>query len=376
KPFFTHQLFEGDHITGCESDDEVRIRVMFGSLSLACLVKITFKGNSDNPRAQGILSHLSKALPEGHTTCVETFTAQLHKQRDFVLPGEKIHEYTRESNRFSVRRGTGRDKAVREYHKRTERLALWYIEAADSIDLSDDRWEIFLIFQEATSEECYDAALVGYFTVFNFRNPVKGVSFRICQALILPLFQRQGHGTSVLMLLYHLARSREVVWEITVEDPAPGFSKVRNMVDAQVLLYHKVFHEDRLSLTTFQRPGKEELQDACKVTTSPDVGAGKSIQSQPDLFHHQHAHDISMRICFITSSNTCPGFDILKARGIKSSNKEMLKMYRLMVKRRLFKLHQEELSNNSTTRKQQLEEMYREVEIEYMQLARKIVEEV
>lgn len=72
--------------------------------------------------------------------------------------------------------------------------------AADNIDLTDDRWEVFYLFQdeedppkrEVLAEKWRPAALAGYFTVFGFRNPVKGVSLRICQALVLPQFQRQG----------------------------------------------------------------------------------------------------------------------------------------------------------------------------------------
>lgn len=36
-----------------------------------------------------------------------------------------------------------------------------------------------------------------------------------------------GHGQALLNFLYDLARSRESVFEITVEDPAPGFEKVK-----------------------------------------------------------------------------------------------------------------------------------------------------
>lgn len=69
--------------------------------------------------------------------------------------------------------------------------------AADAIDLTDDRWEVFYLFEEKTPREVLGekwrpSALAGYFTAFGFRNPVKGVSLRICQALILPQFQRQG----------------------------------------------------------------------------------------------------------------------------------------------------------------------------------------
>lgn len=38
----------------------------------------------------------------------------------------------------------------------------------------------------------------------------------------------EGHGQAMLTYLYQLARERESVFEITVEDPSPGFQKVRS----------------------------------------------------------------------------------------------------------------------------------------------------
>ena len=40
-----------------------------------------------------------------------------------------------------------------------------------------------------------------------------------------------GHGQALLAYLYELARSRESVFEITVEDPAPGFEKVGRILN-------------------------------------------------------------------------------------------------------------------------------------------------
>lgn len=93
-------------------------------------------------------------------------------------------------------------------------LRLWFFErltscpppattAADPIDLTDDRWEVFYLFEEESSREVLGekwrpAAFAGYFTLFGFRNPVKGVSLRVCQALILPQFQRQGEVIQAL----------------------------------------------------------------------------------------------------------------------------------------------------------------------------------
>lgn len=84
--------------------------------------------------------------------------------------------------------------------------------AADPIDLSDDRWEIFYFFEEkereVLGEKWRPSELAGFFTVFGFRNPVKGVTLRICQALVLPRHQRQGSSGSdgEKLLSYSLVR--------------------------------------------------------------------------------------------------------------------------------------------------------------------------
>ncbi|CAM9424298.1 unnamed protein product, partial [Choristocarpus tenellus] len=194
-PEFTHQLFDEECIKGYE-EGEVAIQVVLGGVSLACLVKIDIQGNKSTNCREDIMSQLSNGLPEGYTSDKKEFEAQLGKEKEFEFPGQKIHEYARGGTTFFVHRATGNHKGACEYHAQAERLAIWYIETADSIDLKDDRWEIFYIFgekqQDILNKKERRRSLVGYFTAFNFRNPIKGISFRICQALVFPMYQRQG----------------------------------------------------------------------------------------------------------------------------------------------------------------------------------------
>ena len=50
------------------------------------------------------------------------------------------------------------------------------------------------------------------------------------------------------------------------------------------------------------------------------------------------------------------------------------KQYRLMVKRRLLKRYGEELSTDESTRKRQLEELYRDIEPAFLSLGAKLLE--
>jgi histone acetyltransferase 1 len=113
-----------------------------------------------------------------------------------------VHSYARNSGNYEVYRAVGTDTGACEYHDRAQRLALWYIETANGIDITDDRWEIYYIVKvvpiqhdsnSSSSTTAMQQLLVGYFTVFNFRNSFTGVHMRICQALILPPYQVSFH---------------------------------------------------------------------------------------------------------------------------------------------------------------------------------------
>ncbi|CAM9210043.1 unnamed protein product [Hapterophycus canaliculatus] len=196
RPEFTHQLFDEERIEGFE-EGAIAIRVLYTPTSLDFLVKIQTR---EARRCAAPLSHMMKVSDSPAGSCAtRSFypCLQYHPRQDFKPPGARIHEYKREKKTFSVYRATGDDPGACEYHERAQCLAPWFIEAADAIDLTDDRWEVFYLFEEETprqvlGEKWRPAALVGYFTVFGFRNPVKGISLRVCQALVLPQFQRQG----------------------------------------------------------------------------------------------------------------------------------------------------------------------------------------
>lgn len=132
---------------------------------------------------------------------------------------------------------------------------MWYIETADAVDLMDDRWDVYYLMMEPPPPRGSNgnggqrkppppALLVGFFTVFSFRNPLKGVSLRICQALVLPPEQRKGHARRFLEYLYGVAGERDDVFEVTVEDPAPSFSALRNVVDVDHCRQHNAFSQD------------------------------------------------------------------------------------------------------------------------------------
>jgi histone acetyltransferase 1 len=85
-----------------------------------------------------------------------------------------------------------------------------------------------------------------YHFTSHFRKPLPGTVLRICQVLLLPPYQRSGHGQRMLTIIHEWADGtfnhslptdlavNDIV-EINVEDPAPAFIWLRNKVDYQRL---------------------------------------------------------------------------------------------------------------------------------------------
>jgi histone acetyltransferase 1 len=193
----------------------------------------------------------------GHST--PNFTPPIsHPHRDDLSQpiGTVIKEYERHNTKFCISICDGMD--CEQYHHAIQKLAVYFIENADDVNINHSSWKVLYIFQQ-NDDHChapnsYTYSLVGYTTLYYFANPFRkptpGTIVRICQALILPPYQRRGHGKIMLHTVYdHLftpppqqqldelppAHPAEVddtnIVELNVEDPAPAFAYLRLMVD-------------------------------------------------------------------------------------------------------------------------------------------------
>ncbi|KAL7473884.1 hypothetical protein ACHAXS_014378 [Conticribra weissflogii] len=166
---------------------------------------------------------------------------------------------------FVLTMAHGSDPNVRAYHNEIQPLARWFIETADNVDISDEDggfWTVLYLFREhdmpenksnitlgtvaasspSVSRKYY--SLAGYTTLFHFnspfRKPIPGIVVRVCQVLILPPYQRAGHGSKMLYAIHQYAdtyiqeyEALTPIVEVNVEDPSPGFVALRDYVDYQ-----------------------------------------------------------------------------------------------------------------------------------------------
>jgi histone acetyltransferase 1 len=277
-----------------------------------------------------ILKSLQKALPpiverdctndylsEPNGTILQTWTTYEH--RSFTI---------------TIADGSEADS----YHSKLQNIALWFIETADNVDVSSDEdggyWKVMYVFE--LIENKY--ALAGYMTLFHFYSPFKkpksGIVVRICQALLLPPYQRMGLGTRIFFAVHDLVKAsafteKEIV-ELNVEDPAPGFTALRNRVDYELLVK---------SMETGKEPWLPEKY--WKNITFDDSNYFQSLVESDAV--------AAAAIGRVTPKQVHIALELYRFHAIRSKTDETtMTHFRLSVKKRLLKTHQEEVGACST----------------------------
>ena len=320
-----------------------------------------------------ILSSLRKALPhlmESNTAGDNNSTQSFSRNDGYLAQpfGHVLTEYKRtvhgnsdaderdsDAKRndveadFVITLADGSDQAVADYHEKIQGLAMFFIETADNVDLSS--FQCLYVYRRHEADQY---SLVGYTTLFHFNSPFRkpkpGIVMRVCQAIVLPPYQRGGHGSMMLHEVYKIAEGRTSVGsdvdgsttkasdgdvvEVNVEDPCPGFVALRNKVDFK--RFQNSSDLGRLqSIST-----KVNSNDFCSPLPEDLVAVGAAkLRVTPQQIH------IASEMAKLNAMEA----EISALRSPKeiSCNEEtiegMVKKYRLMVKKRLLKIHREEL---------------------------------
>ncbi|RLN53074.1 hypothetical protein BBJ29_002049 [Phytophthora kernoviae] len=295
-PKFTYHAFGTDEIvSGYEG---LKISVTFSGFDFCALLEVRFKEKEET--ADDIVAKLTPSLPKGFVQDEGEFVAALKKSKqDFAgPPGKCIESYT-------VTTKTGDEPAVEKYFEfyeckmednepaqkllaHLQTLSLWFIEGADTVDVTDPRWVVYLIYERA---EAYAGTFhpVGFITVFKFFNPLgrkaayckpdQNETHRICQALIFPTYQRQGHAERLVHCIHAHAMANERVYELTVEDPVPAFASLRDLVDVKNCVKHEFF-----SLPPDASEGSSKSARGTTALTTADIHA---VQEKLKLTHKQ-----------------------------------------------------------------------------------------
>jgi histone acetyltransferase 1 len=371
-------LLHKSHAFHENADKELRIQVDLAPTCQRCDINISIKpsslGKTDEPptkrvrvqeeedatdatcwtKAQ-ILDALGKALPpiavEGGTVVDQFLTEPVGRvYEEYVVDREDGNPPLN----FVITVADGKAPEVADYHGRVQPLALFFIENADNVDVtSTDHgyWKVLYVFQKHSSGEAPRYSLVGYFTLFHFialfHKPHPGIIVRICQALVLPPYQGQGHGGRMMQAVYKVAHKmyksqrdqaaddsipHDIV-QVNVEDPAPAFVALRNKTDFEMIKKHgeewgwpDIVHGDP----------NEKLDAAAAVFTGLSESKAVELAAKAKITPHQvHiVHDL-IKLEALDAA--------LQETALQHGKEELERLFRLMVKKRLNKEHREEL---------------------------------
>ena len=159
----------------------------------------------------------------------------LEKEADFKPFGTLLHTYSvlsptgGENFTFQIYKADMTCRGFREYHERLQTFLMWFIETASFIDVDDERWHYFLVF-EKYKDGATLFATVGYMTVYNYYVYPDKTRPRVSQMLILTPFQGQGHGAQLLETVHRYYIASPSVLDITAEDPSKSYVKLRDLV--------------------------------------------------------------------------------------------------------------------------------------------------
>ena len=180
---------------------------------------------TDGVTADDVISPLVKILaPDSFTDSKEQFLKEVASEEEtgFRPMGELVHTFTSTEGKqyevYKCRESTSGFRLVkcflvlrliyhlfRDYHERLQAWVMFYIDAASYIDMDDDSWRIFLMFEKYGGVGEHHYAIAGYLTVYQYYAYGREVNMkrpRISQMLVLPNYQRQGLGATLLDTVY------------------------------------------------------------------------------------------------------------------------------------------------------------------------------
>ena len=211
--------------------------------------------------------------------------------------------------------------------------------------------------EESSSPVQNEYSLVGFMTLFHYysqyKKPSAGTICRMCQVVVLPSFQRAGHGKMMMRGAHDIAKGaysgilppaveqRGDIVEVDVEDPAIEFTALRDRFDYEKVR-DAIANDPRSALgvnVAGLSPSQEEYY--LPIDGQALVEASSSVKITP--------HQIQIALELYKRH----ALDEEIARQMREKKKKpatkrqavarLESMYEAMVKQRLYKVHREDI---------------------------------
>ncbi|KAJ7722299.1 histone acetyltransferase type B catalytic subunit [Mycena maculata] len=396
RPRFTYPIFGEDEKIYGYNDLVIDLRFASGSLVQFLDVKHSKKLASSST-VDDVAGILTGFMPPDYYKDEKAFLARVEEDATtFRPPGQMIHTYTRPAQHakgpkgkgvaepqnldpesedavvFEVYHATWNSPGFRELHRRMQLFILLYIEAGSYINEEEDTWEFVVLYEKRKRRSTPNVTtyhFVGYSSLYPFYCFPERVRLRLSQFVILPPYQRFGHGSELYTSLYQYVLSQPNVAELTVEDPAEAFEDLRDKNDLLMLLSHQRFMEEGFGGESVShgggraggigKGGRSGRGGAATVTAKGKMGPPaekpwvekwrKDLKIAGRQFHRLVEMLILLRL------------DPTDGRAMRA--------YRLQVKERLYRFNFEILAQlEKQERLDKLEETFQSVRDDYMRI--------
>ncbi|XP_063069481.1 histone acetyltransferase type B catalytic subunit isoform X2 [Engraulis encrasicolus] len=308
-PEYSHQLYGDDEVAFGYKGLQIQLYYSAGNLNTLFKVKYSSKVTEkfDCVEPDDVEGKIREIIPQGFCCNTDDFISLLEKEGNFKPFGSLIHTYSihnedaGEDITYQIHKADLSCPGFQEYHERLQTFLMWFIETASYIDVDDDRWDFFLVFEKYNKDGETLYATVGYMTVYNYYVYPDKTRPRVSQMLVLPPFQGEGHGAQLLETVHRFYCNSPKVQDITAEDPPENYVKLRDFVLVKLCQELPPFATDKLS-SGFSEDMAREAQEKLKI-------------------NKKHARRV---------------YEILRLRATDMSDEEKARAFRLEVKKRLF----------------------------------------
>eukprot|EP01029_Cantina_marsupialis_P013009 TRINITY_DN2884_c0_g1_i1.p1 TRINITY_DN2884_c0_g1~~TRINITY_DN2884_c0_g1_i1.p1 ORF type:complete len:418 (-),score=85.88 TRINITY_DN2884_c0_g1_i1:134-1387(-) len=244
-PLFSHQVFEEENIYGFK---DLTVEISVDMWTFYALVEIKCSEEESIGDIDALYEKIKSFLPEKHTyRDSKEFVEAVSKANDPLksFSTTPLDEFNTKMGKFTIELvNIARLPEVQSLHERLEVFAFWMIDGAQQIDYEDNRWRLMLVNH---INEDGTKTIIGYTTLIEFYNPTlaRTCFFRICQVIVLPPYQRNGICAHMIETTYKYAKSMNAD-HVSVEDPSPAFTRVRDVVDCLYCRENKLMQLDEI----------------------------------------------------------------------------------------------------------------------------------
>lgn len=366
QPTFTYPIYgEAETIYGYEG---LAIKLSVASGSLVPLLDVTYRAKNEATTAEiddvegKIKEFLAPDfLSTSSPSAMEEFETVVKADKEFRPLGDKVHSYTRgkvdkgkaksstaslssstlsasdpNARVFEIYRSTWHTPGFREYHRRMQLFTLLFIEGASYIQEDETNWEFFTLYEKVSRDDKQTWHFMGYTSLYKFWCWPDSSRIRLSQFVILPPFQKQGHGGALYTTVYDQIRERANVTELTVEDPSEDFDRLRDGNDLRRLLAPGGFVDSAKAQNKLHAPLDKEW-----------------IESQ--RLQHKLAPRQWSRV-----------LEMVQLMNLDTTDHEQVKQYRLQVKARIYRQNKDILMQlEKQQQRSKLQETFEGVVEEY-----------